>query len=229
MLTRNASSRFINGLVHGAVVFALGAAGCAADEVAEVAEVESKTQELVTQNETVFASVWANGTGCPEGSWNTEISPDGKVFTTTFSEYTTSVDQNSSTSIKDCQLSIKLRSPGGLSYAVSTFSYSGYAFLDPNVSARVSARYYFQGNSLGPDSNRQTLWGPYDNSYVFEDNIQTKDWVWSPCGAERDLNIQTRLIMQNGDPRGNGYANLAAIDARAETKLVVKLSWRTCD
>ena len=35
--------------------------------------------------------------------------------------------------------------------------------------------------------------------------------------------------MQNGDPRGNGYANLAAIDARAETKLVVKLSWRTCD
>lgn len=223
-------------LLRCAVVFALSAAGCASDDGAfeEDADAEGKVKSHATPlaqelgNGAFFADVKANGSGCPEGSWSTSISPDGKVFTTTFSQYEVSVDEGKDLDLKACQIIVKLRSPSGMSYAVSNFSYSGYSFLDPGVSVSLGARYYFQGVNVGPDSSVKNLDGPVDQTYLYEDQVQTKDFVWSPCGAERELNIPTRLRMVNSNPRRNGYTNLAAIDARTEGKIVFQLNWREC-
>jgi hypothetical protein len=240
MLTRNEVGRRSQWLLRCAIVLAVGAVGCANDvfEPEVDAKGEVKSHEAALQQETsggtslnngvFFADVRANGTGCPEGSWTTSISPDGKVFTTTFSQYEVAVDQNKDLDFKACQITVKLRSPSGLSYAVSNFSYSGYAFLDPNVSVSLAARYYFQGVNVGPDSSTKTLTGPLDQPYLFEDRVETNDFVWSPCGADRELNIPTRLRMINSSPRGAGYTNLAALDARTEGKIIFQLNWREC-
>jgi hypothetical protein len=236
-----------------AAVLSLGV-GCAADEGidAETGAEDGVVDDLALQapssqattpngNNTYFANVTANGTGCPAGTYNTSISSDGLTFTTTFSQYETSVDETQSVSAKDCQLAIKLRSPAGVSVAVSDFSYTGYAFLDRGVELRQTANYYFQGTPLRAESSRTAIVGPYDDSFLFKDTVTTADMVWSPCGLERDLNVVTRLRLRNSNnPRRTGYGNVTAVDGATATKftiplenispfkLIIKLAQRRC-
>ena len=99
------------------------------------------------------------------------------------------------------------------------------------MSATQTAKYYFQGNPLPAVENRSTLSGPYDNSYIFSDQIGIVDLVWSPCGATRRLNALTRLQVRNNSRKtGSGYTNTSAVDATVDTKFrfVFGLNWRRC-
>jgi len=219
-------------------VTALSAIGCAADQDSVNGE-EQDTLALAappsqaTQpdlNKPFFHEVVANGTGCPRGSWQTDISPDGATFTTTFSKYEVSVEDGTRMSFKDCNLTIKLHSPNGLSYAVSNFYYQGYAFLESGVRGFQTANYYFQGNPVpSADKEKRTdLTGPVDRSYLFQDTVRTADVVWSPCGLDRNLQVVTRLGLQKNQNKGSGYINLSSLDGEISGKVVLKLSWRGC-
>jgi hypothetical protein len=176
---------------------------------------------------TYFAEVTANGTGCPQGTWNTRISRDGLVFTTTFSAYEARVNPGDSIAVRDCQLDIRLHTPSGQSYSVQSFAYTGYAHLEQGVTARQLATYYFQGQPVQTPSGRTELVGPHDADFLFKDDVPITDAVWSPCGLERDLMINTRILLQNGSPQRSGYMNLSAVDG--SSALVVKLASRPCD
>lgn len=218
-------------LLSGLCVAALGCADDASnvDELAAEAALQAGPERGVVVNPAgvYFAEVTANGTGCPAGTWTTSLAPDGQTFTTSFSAYEAEVDPSRTISIKDCMLAVKLHSPQGLSYSISSFYYSGYAFLEKGVSGRQFASYYFQGNPAQTAQLRTDLVGPYDDTFLFADEVGLTDLVWSPCGTTRDLNVTTRLRLRNGNPRASGYMNIAAVDA--SIKLVFKLSWRTCE
>lgn len=216
---------------------ALGASGCDAkhdDEpldpsAPELAQIEGVSQIVTVPdpNGSYFAEVLANGTGCPPGTWNTRVSADGLAFTTTFSNYVTEVNPAVALNVRDCQIAIKLHTPNGRSFSVQEFSYSGYALLQPGVTGRQSASYYFEGDPVPPmESNRKDLIGPYDNAYVFSDAIPVRARTWSKCGTQRDLKVTTRVQLNNGERRA-GYMNLSAVDGSG--KLVVKLDSTSCD
>ena len=177
-----------------------------------------------------FASVTANGTGCPAGTWDAAISPDGKAFTVTFSQYEALVDPGQSMAIKDCTLGINLKSPSGFSFAVDSFHYQGYALLDQaGMTARQTAKYYFMGNPVPAQELRSDMNGPYDNSYVFSDDIGIADLVWSPCGVERSLIAQTRLVLQNNAAKsGTGYLNTSSVDGEIKMVFTFGLTWEQC-
>jgi hypothetical protein len=208
------------------------ASGCGAAAGSENEEdltlgVAEQTLVAPDPNTPYFAEVTANGTGCPAGTASTSISDDGKTFTTTFSAYEAMIEPNRSIAIKDCQLGIKLHSPQGLSFAVDSFYYQGFAWLDPGVTGRQTANYYFMGNPLNHAELRTDLRGPYENSYLFQDDVGIADLVWSPCGVERNLNVTTRLRVQNNPRRtGTGYMNLTSVDGAS--RLVFRLAWRRC-
>src|SRR6185369_343136 len=121
--------------------------------------------------------------------------------------------------IRDCTLGIDLHTPNGFSFSVGSFYYQGYALLDQGgMKAAQTAKYYFQGNPLPARENRSDMMGPWDNSYVFQDQIGVADLVWSPCGTSRRLNAQTRIVLQNNPQRsGSGYLNTSSIDAEMKT------------
>lgn len=169
-----------------------------------------------------FASVRANGTGCPPGSTDVSISPDGKRMVVHFASFEAAVDKNKSVDIKDCQLGIKLKSPKGFSFSVVDFLAHGYAYLAKGQTARQLTKYYFQG---APQQNqreaRTELSGPFDDTYSFRDSVGVADAVWSPCGAERDLNIRMTLRLQNASNKTDGYINV-------ETLYDIRFNWRYC-
>lgn len=209
---------------------ASGCSGASDAESEEAMTLGVAEQQLVVPdpNTPYFAEVTANGTGCPAGTWATTISEDGLTFTTTFSAYEAMLEPTQSIAIKDCQLGIKLHSPQGLSFAVDSFYYQGYAWLDSaGMTARQTANYYFMGNPLNHAELRTDLRGVYDDDYLFQDDVGIVDLAWSPCGVERNLNVTTRLRIQNNPRRtGTGYLNLTSVDAAS--RLVFRLAWRRC-
>lgn len=221
-----------------AVLCSVGAAGCATDTGEASDDLGAASQELgqavdvPNPSGAYFAAVTALGTGCPSGTWDASISADGKAFTVSFSAYEAIVEPRQVFSIKDCTLNLDLRSPTGLSYTVSSFHYQGYAALDqPGMTATQTAKYYFQGNPVPAAELRSAMTGPYDDSYVFTDNIGVADMVWSPCGATRRLIAQTRLVLRNNTRKtGSGYLNTTAVDGETDTKLsfTFGLNWKKC-
>lgn len=218
---------------------ALGVAGCAADGLGAEGDGEAEEDRLALQapgtQQTIpdpkgvyFAEIKANGTGCPAGTWRTDISPDGLAFTTYFDAYLAQLDETMQYAIKDCTLGIKLVSPSGISYTITDFFYEGYAALDPGVQGRQTASYSFQGVPTLQTEKRTDLVGPYDSSYLFQDTVETTDLVWSPCGLERTLNVKTLLRLTNSKPRRSGIMNLAFAQGNTKTKLVFKINHRKC-
>ena len=212
-----------------------GGAGCsqasADDEPVEESNAAlGQTVEVPNPSGAYFASITANGSGCPAGTWGADISPDGKAFTVTFSSYEALVNPGQALAVKDCSLGINLKSPEGYSFSVSSFHYQGYAILDqPGMTARQTAKYYFMGNPVPASELRTDMNGPYDDSYTFSDTIGVTDLVWSPCGAERTLNAQTRIVLQNNAQRsGAGYLNTTSVDGEVKTVFRFGLSWRRC-
>ncbi|MET0343626.1 MAG: DUF4360 domain-containing protein [Polyangiales bacterium] len=178
-------------------------------------------------NGAYFASVVANGTGCPAGTWITSISPDGQRFATTFTAFEVAIHSGSEdlAITKNCVIAIALHSPAGLTFSVKSARFDGYAFLEQGVTATFRARYWFQGSPIpNANSNRTTLVGPYDSDFIFKDDVRTQDAVWSPCGTERDLNVNATLQIQNSSPKRSGYAMIGS-DGYSFS---LELAWRSC-
>ena len=171
-----------------------------------------------------FADVTANGTGCPAGTWDAQLSPDGQTFRLTFSMFEAEVDPKTAVSIKNCQLSIKLHSPQGMSYAVQDFYQAGYVYLEEGVEALFLSNYYFQGNPSRNQQPETTFVGPKDDTYLIQDTRLQVDSGpdWSPCGVDRNLNINSTIRLRNtSNPRRNGFVNV-------EEVFGLKLAWRRC-
>lgn len=214
----------------------LAAAGCAADPGGEGAPGAS-TGEALTGGIDVpnpsgeyFASLTANGTGCPAGSWEASISPDGQEFAVAFSAYEASISPGQAFAVSDCTLALDLKSPSGLSFAVTDFTFQGVLLLDsPGMSASQTTKYYFQGNPVPAKESRYYPTGPYDGTYLFHDPVTVADLVWSPCGITRRLNAQSRLVVQN-NPKKTGTGDFKMNAMAGDSRILFRwnLTWRTC-
>lgn len=179
---------------------------------------------------TYFAAVRTEGAGCPAGTFNTRISDDGQVFTTTFSAFDVQISEQEHAISRNCRLAINLRSPGGRTFCVQQLAYSGYALLQENVVGRQTADYYFHDQKALTESVREDLVGPTDGSFVFRDDVLPNEELWTPCDQERELFVDTSLQLENGTPGGAGYINLAAVDGSNNGNAVqLKVASHRCD
>jgi hypothetical protein len=185
--------------------------------------------ETVTPPAGVYlASITAAGSGCPDGSWDVGISDDGQTFTLAFSAYEAQVASGQAVDMKDCTLDINLGSTGGLSFSVASFNYQGYILLDQDgMSAHQSASYFFEHENPH-DQSRNDVGGPFDNSYLFTDDIGMFQRSWSPCGQNSTLHVRTGLVMRNNPQNsGDGYINASTVDGSLSVKW--GLNWRQCN
>jgi hypothetical protein len=212
----------LQGLAVGGVVLAL--LGGAATEPLYV-ETPPPNSKIVIDLVTV------NGSGCPKGTTAVAVSPDNTAFTVTFSQYTAKVGKESTSSTdarKNCQLALNVHVPGGFTYAVVGADYRGFAHLEKGSSAIERANYYFQGYSQ-TTFVQHTLSGPYDDDWQNTDQADIAAVVWSPCGEERYLNVNTELRAQAGSSdtkNTTSYITMDSADGSISTKY--HLAWRSC-
>jgi hypothetical protein len=180
-------------------------------------------------NEFYVNTIKYNGSGCPLETVSPSISDDGKAFTLTFGQYIAEVGPGVALteSRKNCQLDINLHIPQGWAYTITNVDYRGYARLDPNVVGTQKSTYYFMGNSMNSANGQSTYVGPFEGDYGFRDTLAFNTLVWSRCGVNRNLEINTQVRLDNSrNRRGTGMMTVDSIDG--EVKQIYHLQWMRC-
>ncbi len=162
------------------------------------------------------------GTGCPAGSASVTLSPDQKALTLIFDQFAAQVDRYKKLDRKSCNIAIPVHVPQGYSISIITADYRGYVTLPVGAQARFSAEYFFAGQR-GPRAER-TFVGYQDTDYLITNNLGIEALVWSPCGADVNLRVNSAMAL-----RTTGQDALATVDtADFKAGIVYKIQWKLC-
>ncbi|MGH3242035.1 MAG: DUF4360 domain-containing protein [Spirillospora sp.] len=170
-----------------------------------------------------------NGSGCPIGTAAVALSENNDAFTITYSKYLAQVGGSSSPidERKNCQINLRVHVPQGFTYAVSTTDYRGYANLQTGAKANQLASYYFQGDSRTREFSHGLV-GPWKKNWQSTDVVDITQLVWSPCGEQRNFNVNTELRADLGssDQTKVSYISMDSTDGDINT--TYHYTWKTC-
>jgi len=175
--------------------------------------------------------VTANGSGCPGAMATATMSPDNTAITIRVGnlDYTALVGVGATRTDwrKNCQLNLSVHVPTGFTYAITSAEYHGFASLATGASAMTLANYYFQGQS-------QTVYARHSLTGPFADEWQTTDWIdlsaliYAPCGAQRNLNVNTELRAMAGTSDTRTTTSLISMGDDSYAMAILHLGWGTC-
>ncbi|MFI0373778.1 DUF4360 domain-containing protein [Actinomadura sp. 1N219] len=169
-----------------------------------------------------------NGSGCPIGTAAIALNETNDAFTVTYSEYIAQAGGSSKPTDgrKNCQINMRVHVPQGFTYAVSSTDYRGYASLQTGANASQLASYYFQGDSRTREFTHD-LAGPYKKNWQTTDVVDVSQLVWSPCGEQRNFNVNTELRAEVGTDASK--VSFIAMDSTdGSIKTTYHYSWKRC-
>jgi hypothetical protein len=170
------------------------------------------------------------GTGCPQGTVGTTLSPDNKVLSVIFDAFMAQAGRGAGVSIdrKTCNLAVPVHVPQGLSVSVLKVDYRGYTYVPAGAMARFNVEYFLKsisGSNTGPKGSR-TFMGPVDREYLISNEIGLVGTVWSPCGTDVNLRINTSMLARTNSKNQDVLATVDSADIAAGMRY--HLQWRTC-
>ncbi|KAK5654730.1 hypothetical protein OQA88_7055 [Cercophora sp. LCS_1] len=168
------------------------------------------------------------GSGCPAGSVSGQLSSDLTTITLLYTSFVAQSGKGLSASNyrKNCQLNVKLKYPSGWQFSVFKADYRGYAQISSGDTGTCKATYYFSGDSTQVTSTL-TIRGPYDDNYLKTDQFGVQSTVWSPCGLEGLLNINSEVRLSPADSNKAGLLTVDSTDLRF--KQIHYLQWQKCN
>ncbi|MFF3159682.1 DUF4360 domain-containing protein [Streptomyces sp. NPDC057910] len=174
--------------------------------------------------------VTVNGSGCPAGTASVAPAPDNTAFTVTYSNYLAQVGVGAGPTDfrKNCQIMVRVNAPQGFTYGVASADYRGYAHLARGASGREQANYYFQGQSQ-TSTVTHPFYGPMDDNWQASDTAPIGSIVYAPCGATRDLAVNTQLNVSAGTSNPAATTSFMTMDSTdGSLTTVYHLDWQRC-
>lgn len=167
------------------------------------------------------------GTGCPAGSASASLSPDNSAVSILFDQYIVEAGNTTGRRIdrKSCNISVPVTVPQGYSVAIFQADYRGFNAIPSGAYNRFDAEYFWAG-SRGPRISR-VMTGPTNDNFAFSDTLQAHTLVWSACGAQTNLRVNTSMMAQS-----NRYMEqtLGMVDsADISSGLIYHIQWRRCN
>lgn len=168
------------------------------------------------------------GSGCPAGSISDNLATDGQALTLLFDSFVASVGPGIpfSEKRKNCAITVKLRFPQGWSYSLYTVDYRGYLDLQPGTSGSQTARYWFSGDGRTGQATT-SFYGPRTGDYTIRDRMFFSQSIWSPCGAQRDLVLNSAVQVDNS--RAPFASAMLTEDAQDHSvQQIYGIKWQRC-
>jgi hypothetical protein len=167
------------------------------------------------------------GNGCPQGTMGYQISNDRTTVTLIFDSYIASIGPGIALTEarKNCQLNVDILYPSGFQYSILSADYRGYANLQKGVTGTLKSTYYFAG-SQEQSSTTQDFTGPLIGDYRKSDKADSTSVVWSPCGAEGMLNINSQVRLASSNSSAQGILTTDSTDLKFTQ--VVYVAWQKC-
>ncbi|PSN65145.1 hypothetical protein BS50DRAFT_496989 [Corynespora cassiicola Philippines] len=168
------------------------------------------------------------GTGCPQGTLSSQLSSDRTLVTLIFDSYIASIGPGVTVTEnrKNCQINVALEYPGGFQYSIMSADYRGYAAIQKGVTGTLKSTYYFSGQT-DQSSTEYNFVGPLNGDYLKHDEADSTSIVWSPCGAEGMLNINSQVRMTTSNTSANGLLTTDSTDLKFTQ--VVYVQWQKCN
>lgn len=167
------------------------------------------------------------GSGCPANSASVTLSPDQKALSILFDQYIVEAGNSSGRSFdrKSCNIAVPVRIPQGYSVAIFQVDYRGFNQLPSGGRSQFAVEYFFAG-SQGPRQTR-TFFGPASQDYLLTSHLAAENLVWTPCGADTNLRVNTSMLVSSNSRRDDAMATVDSADISAG--LVYHLQWRRCN
>ncbi|SDZ00628.1 protein of unknown function [Amycolatopsis xylanica] len=162
-----------------------------------------------------------NGSGCPAGTADTSAS--GNTFSVSYRAFFAQAGggANPADSRRNCQLSLRVSLPPGYTYGLAATSYTGFAHVEEGASALHRVSFYFQGTSPTVAVDHPFT-GPLTGEW--RSDYRPAEIVYSPCGDDRNLNINAELRVRTTDPSKRSFlvADASRGALRAKYEFAVK-------
>ncbi|KAI4595593.1 hypothetical protein KJ359_006582 [Pestalotiopsis sp. 9143b] len=200
--------------------------------------VQAPTSDAPPSGVTIEGISYA-GSGCSAGSVAGAISSDLSTVTLLYDSFVAQAGSGiqPAEARKNCQLNLQLGLPQGWQFSVFKADYRGYAYLQKGDRGVIKSTYYFSGDSsqfIRQVSAQQTLTGAYDDNYLKTDEFGLESTVWSPCGEEGLLNVNsevrvTPLTTNNTALLTVSQRQPAWTDKMISSSAVHYLQWQECE
>lgn len=179
------------------------------------------------QNDIQLGEPGYGGSGCPSGTASATLSPDKKSLSIIFDEYFVEAGSVNDKRLarKNCSIAIPVHVPQGFSVSIIDVDYRGYVSLPRRAQARFSAEYFFAG-IRGPIFTK-TFRGATDEDYVLRNKLGLNATVWSKCGADVNLRVNSSMMVRVASTRDDALATVDSADFDAG--ILYKLQWRRCN
>ncbi len=191
--------------------------------------IELMAQDAPNPEEVYIKRITWAGSGCADSSSvGSNISPDAKAFTLSFSSFIAEVGPGipNGFSKSKCKITIDLRFPSGWSYTLFSVDYRGEVALDVGVIGTLSSYYYFQSQANNGTLLSSNIEGELFSDFYRRDSLSITEYNWSPCGKNRALNIEAETSVESSDPEAAGAFFLDSIDG--ELSHVYGIQWQRC-
>ncbi|CZR68010.1 uncharacterized protein PAC_17909 [Phialocephala subalpina] len=189
---------------------------------------EARQGTALDLSEVYMRNITYGGSGCPQGSVGQFLSDDRDTFTLIFDSFQAQTGPGTTPdeSRRYCQINLDLNYPQGFQYSVFQTTFRGYTYLDPAVTARESALYYFSGPNQQQVTTSTTFHGPVNENYVINSAVAFTSLVWSPCGAHWPLNLGTQVTLTSTNSSQSGLMTDDTIDG--SIKYITGIQWQRC-
>ncbi|KAK5653412.1 hypothetical protein OQA88_8897 [Cercophora sp. LCS_1] len=159
-----------------------------------------------------IATLVASGPGCPSGSFEANIAPDGKSVTYGFNSYAVEIGPGASPSNREkyCDLTIGVRFPVGCSTATLRSTYHGFAQLGTGVTGTFQAQYNLSPGSLTSGANPAPAvissagFGGAGNVYTKVDSPVARVSVTNPNQRIVNFTVRSRIFLQSNNQSSQG-------------------------
>ena len=164
------------------------------------------------------------GNGCPSGSASVSLSPDQTSLSILFDQYVVEAGNGRRIDRKSCNIAIPVRVPQGYSVSIFQVDYRGFNGLPSGARSTFNVEYFFAGGrGVRQTSNFR---GPLSEQYAITDRLAATAVVWSACGAETNLRVNTSMMVQSNRWDEQALATVDSADISAG--VIYHLQWRRC-
>jgi len=156
-----------------------------------------------------LGAVSSGGTGCPS-SLSSVLSPDATSLSLIFDNFVVDAGGASLIVRKNCDISIPVQVPTGLSVTLVGADFRGFNNLPLGATSTLSLNYFFSGGTTNQVD--RSFFGPIAENYLLQHNVKPSNQPSSSCGASSILRITTSLMVEANSAGDAASATLDSTD-----------------
>ncbi|KAI3316544.1 hypothetical protein HD806DRAFT_552238 [Xylariaceae sp. AK1471] len=183
-----------------------------------------------------ITSVTGSGTGCPEGAFTTNLSPDGTVISIGFDAFEVYIGPGTviTDRSKTCILRVTADYSSAHTFGAQGTTWHGYEFMSDKMTGSFISTYMFAGNTttnISPSTTAKAsiTSGQLSEVYTVHTAPQESGVIWAPCSRDPGrvtLQVTSRIALTTQDTKPSG-----TINDEPPLSLVaqqIHLGWKSC-